>query len=69
MKRHILIQELPVARDGWLGAWDALISALTGQPRVEILRPYEFSVYTSTPVEIEISATCISETYFPKDKS
>jgi len=45
-------------RTGWKGAWDALVSAITGRPRYREETTLHFSVYVkninNVPLELEI---------------
>jgi hypothetical protein len=55
---------MPFRRDGWLGVWDALISAITGKPRLLIEKPVTLSFWAKhnsdvsfTQVQLETKDT------------
>lgn len=50
-------QALPVHRTGWPGAWDALLAALTGRPRLTTPRPFSLSVMVKCEDPVRIAVT------------
>lgn len=49
-------QTIHAHRKGWLGAWDALIAAITRRPRLQVPRNVMFSVWVKGgPVQLQIT--------------
>lgn len=38
-KQYSMQQNVQMQRDGWIGVWDALVSAITRRPRTTITQP------------------------------
>jgi hypothetical protein len=42
-RQYSIQQSIQAHRTGWLGAWDALVSAITGKPRFTFTQPITIS--------------------------
>lgn len=54
-RKHTLTQTIQANREGWIGAWDAIVAAVTKRPRLSVAREITISIYATETVEI----TCI----------
>jgi hypothetical protein len=56
-KQVVKYGEMPMHRTGWLGAWDAILAAITKKPRLTVNEPVTFSVWVKTDqvVNLEIA--------------
>ena len=52
-KRVVTSSVAMLPREGWKGAWDALVSAITGYPRYTEETTINVSVYVRNPNNIE----------------
>ena len=52
MKKQTLTQTIHSHRTGWIGVWDALVSAITRKPRAVFPCDYIFTIWADRPVEI-----------------
>lgn len=50
-------QVLPVHRTGWPGAWDALVAAVTGRPRLTAPRAFSVSVLVKGEDPVRVVVT------------
>ena len=57
-KRVVTNSVAMLPREGWKGAWDALVSAITGRPRYREEKTLHFSLYVKNvndvPLELHI---------------
>ena len=44
-RQHTITQTIEMHRDGWPGAWDAFIAALTRKPRFAVATPVTLSIW------------------------
>lgn len=42
-------------RPGWKGVWDALVSAITGNKRLSVLKPVTFSAWVNSDSDIKFA--------------
>jgi hypothetical protein len=42
-------------RDGWLGVWDALVSAVTGKPRLLVEKPVTLSFWAKHNADVSFT--------------
>jgi hypothetical protein len=54
-KRQILVHTIQANREGWHGAWDAIVAAIMKKPRLSVAREVTVSIYATETVEI----TCV----------
>jgi hypothetical protein len=47
---------MPFRRDGWLGVWDALVSAITGKPRLLIEKPVTISFWAKHGADVSFNS-------------
>lgn len=64
-KQYSLVQSMPMHRSGWIGAWDALVAAITRKPRASFPTDVTISFYAKA--SSETSFTGIQAEF--KDKS
>jgi hypothetical protein len=50
-KQYSLVQSMPMHRNGWLGAWDALVAAITRKPRASFTTDVTVSFYAKASSE------------------
>ena len=55
-KQYKIVQQAEFHRTGWLGVWDALVSAMTGKPRYSIASPVTVSFYAKSNTEVRFDA-------------
>ncbi len=48
-KQHIASTTIQAHRKGWIGVWDALVAAATGDSRMTVETPIVMSVYARVP--------------------
>lgn len=46
---------MPFRRDGWLGVWDALVSAVTGRPRLLIEKPVTLTFWAKHSADVSFT--------------
>ena len=51
-KQYAVTQDVDCVRTGWIGVWDAIVSALTRNPRLTISKKMTFSIYADKPVRL-----------------
>lgn len=56
-ERKAITTIIPAHRTGWPGAWDAIVAAITGQPRLTVPTPYTFSVMVKVSKGAEVTLT------------
>lgn len=44
-KQHVTTYTINAHRAGWIGAWDALVAAVTGEPRFSTAQPVTLSFW------------------------
>jgi hypothetical protein len=47
--QHVVTQMVEMHRSGWLGAWDAFVSALLRKPRLSVAQPMTLSAWIKAP--------------------
>ena len=62
-KQYHIQQQMELQRTGWIGAWDALVSAVTRKPRIAITQPVTISFWAKGSGDIQFNGiqaeTCI----------
>ena len=48
---------MPRARTGWIGAWDAVVAAVTGRPRHTVMTDVTMSVWVKGDQEVKLLLT------------
>ena len=48
-------------RDGLAGVWDAIVSALTGRPRVTVPQAFTFSIWVKGDKAVELHAAHVEK--------
>lgn len=48
-KQYTVTQTIDMHRSGWLGAWDALVAAITKRPRFTVAQPVTLSAWVKCP--------------------
>lgn len=56
-KQYTLTQTIDMHRDGWLGAWDALVAAITKRPRFAVAQPVTLSFWAKGEPEFSLTQT------------
>jgi len=54
-KQVVLTQTIQAHRKGWLGVWDALVAAVTGNERVTVNVPVTLSVYAKPSESVSLA--------------
>jgi hypothetical protein len=54
-KQYTVQQTTLMGRTGWLGAWDALVSAITGKPRHVIMQPITLSFWAKAGADVSFT--------------
>ena len=54
-KQYHLQQNMTMHRDGWVGVWDALVSAVTRRPQHTITQPVTISFWAKHNAEVNFS--------------
>lgn len=56
-QQYTLTQTIDMHRQGWLGAWDAIVAAITKQPRFAVARPVTLSFWAKGNPEYSLAQT------------
>jgi len=54
-KQYTIQQTMPMGRTGWLGAWDALVAAITGKDRHAIMQPITISFWAKAGADVSFT--------------
>ena len=60
-KQVVLTQTIQAHRTGWLGVWDALVAAVTGDKRVTVNVPVTLSVYAKPSENVSLGLAQVEE--------
>lgn len=53
-RQIVTVGEMPLHRTGWRGAWDAVVAAATGNPRLTVNETVTFSAWVKTDQEVRL---------------
>ena len=56
-KMYSYQQQVEVYRSGWRGVWDALVAAITGKPRLLVVKPITISFWAKHNADVRIANT------------
>lgn len=54
-KQYNMQQNVQMQRDGWIGVWDALVSAITRRPRTTITQPITISFWAKHKADVNFA--------------
>lgn len=54
-KQYTIQQTMPMLRTGWIGAWDALVEAITGKHRQVIMQPVTISFWAKASADVSFT--------------
>ena len=54
-KQYHIEQQMALQRTGWIGVWDAIVSAVTRKPRVAVTQPVTISFWAKGSGDVRVN--------------